>query len=94
MDEAIKWWERSSKGGNVVAQFALGQAYYQGDGVEQDLETAYIWAMVSADPKSKSQRRYQKNASTYAKQLSDAQMSSATKAIETCLSSGYVDCPY
>ena len=60
MDEAIKWWERASKGGNVVAQFALGQAYYQGDAVEQDLEKAYTWVMVSANPKSKSQRRYQK----------------------------------
>lgn len=94
MDEAIKWWERASKGGNVVAQFALGQAYYQGDAVEQDLEKAYTWVMVSANPKSKSQRRYQKQASAYKKELTDAQMASATKAIDACLSSDYVDCPY
>jgi TPR repeat protein len=94
MDEAIKWWERASKGGNVVAQFALGQAYYQGDDVEQDLEKAYTWVMVSANPKSKSQRRYQKQASAYQQELTDAQMASATKAIDACLSSGYVDCPY
>ena len=93
MDEAIKWWERASKGGNVVAQFALGQAYYQGDAVEQDLEKAYTWVMVSASPKSKSQRRYQQ-ASAYKMELTDAQLASATKAIDTCLSSDYVDCPY
>ena len=94
MDEAIKWWERASKGGNVVAQFALGQAYYQGDAVEQDLEKAYTWVMVSANPKSKSQRRYQKQASAYKMELTDAQLASATKAIDACLSSDYADCPY
>jgi diketogulonate reductase-like aldo/keto reductase len=50
--------------------------------------------MVSANPKSKSQRRYQKQASAYQQELTDAQMASATKAIDACLSSGYVDCPY
>ena len=94
IEEAIQWWKRASKGGNVVAQFALAQSYWQGNGVEQSPENAYIWAMVSADGKSKSQRRYKVNAVTYKKSLTSDQESSAAKAIQSCLDSRYEDCPY
>ena len=63
-------------------------------GVEQSPENAYIWAMVSADGKSKSQRRYKVNAVTYKKSLTSDQESSAAKAIQSCLDSRYEDCPY
>ena len=94
IDEAIKWWKRAAKGGNEVAQFSLAQSYWEGNGLEQNFEHAYTWAMVSADKKSKSQRRYLVNATTYKKSLTADQESSATKAVKACLDSGFEDCPY
>jgi TPR repeat protein len=94
IDEAIKWWKRAAKSGNEVAQFSLAQSYWEGHGVEQNMEHAYTWAMVSADKKSKSQRRYLVNATTYKKSLTADQATSATKAVQVCLDSGFEDCPY
>tara|TARA_Y100000590_G_scaffold470659_1_gene667506 strand:+ start:1180 stop:1704 length:525 start_codon:yes stop_codon:yes gene_type:complete len=94
MDEAIKWWRRAASGGNVVAQFALAQSFRQGDGVEQSNTNAYVWAVISAEKKTKSQRRYQVNADTYKKDLTSEELSEASKLITKCTDSDFKDCPY
>ncbi|MBL6623854.1 MAG: sel1 repeat family protein [Rhizobiales bacterium] len=93
-EEAVKWWSRASKGGSVVAQFAIAQAYKSGQGFEESLENAYVWAMVAGDKKSKSQNRYLVDARNSANDLSADQMASAEKAIKACIDSDFVDCPY
>ena len=93
-EEAVKWWSRASKGGSVVAQFAISQAYKSGQGVEESLENAYVWAMVAGNKKSKSQSRYLVDADLSAKNLSADQLTSAAKAISDCVNSDFVDCPY
>jgi len=93
-EEAVKWWTRASKGGSVVAQFALSQAYKSGQGVEESLENSYVWAMVAGNKKSKSQSRYLVDADLSAKKLSSDQLTSAAKAISDCVNSDFVDCPY
>jgi len=93
-EEAVKWWSRASKGGSVVAQFAISQAYKSGQGVEESLENSYIWAMVAGNKKSKSQSRYLVDADLSAKNLSADQLTSAAKAISDCVNSDFVDCPY
>ncbi len=93
-EEAVKWWSRASKGGSVVAQFAISQAYKSGQGVEESLEDAYVWAMVAGNKKSKSQSRYLVDANLSAENLSADQLTSAAKAISSCIDSDFVDCPY
>ena len=93
-EEAVKWWSRASKGGSVVAQFAISQAYKSGQGVEESLENSYVWAMVAGNKKSKSQSRYLVDADLSAKNLSSDQLTSAAKAISDCVNSDFVDCPY
>lgn len=44
MEELIK----QAKQGNTEAQFHLGMAYYNGDGIEENHEKAFRWWMKAA----------------------------------------------
>ena len=41
--EAVKWFIKSAKQGDICAQNALGNAYYYGTGVPQDYSLAFEW---------------------------------------------------
>lgn len=46
--EALVWYKKAAKQGNVFAQSNLGYMYYNGDGVSQDYKEALIWYKKAA----------------------------------------------
>ena len=46
--EAVRWNLRAAEKGNSVAQHNLAILYISGDGIRQDLTTAYMWASLAA----------------------------------------------
>ena len=48
--EGIEWWTKAAMQGNREASGELGRAYSWGEGVEHNLEEAYIWYNLT-DPK-------------------------------------------
>lgn len=49
MPEAVKWYRLSAEQGYADAQYALGQCYEWGDGIQQDYEEAVKWYRLAAD---------------------------------------------
>ena len=47
--EAVEWYRRAAKLGNVLAQHNLGNAYASGAGVEQSDELAVKWWLMAAE---------------------------------------------
>lgn len=45
--ESAKWFMRAAELGDPRAAFALGEAYWKGDGVKADPVTAYMWMWLS-----------------------------------------------
>ncbi len=45
----INMWEKQANQGNADAQFLLGNAYYDGNGVKQDYSQAIFWWHKAAD---------------------------------------------
>jgi TPR repeat protein len=48
MHEAIKWYKKAAKAGNVNAQYNLGSCYLQGTGVAVDKVDAVKWLTLAA----------------------------------------------
>jgi TPR repeat protein len=48
-DVLIKKWQAQAEAGNADAQFLLGNAYYNGNGVPQDYNEALSWWQKAAD---------------------------------------------
>lgn len=46
--EAVKWWRKAAEQDNVMAQYFLGVAYVQGDGVEKNRAEAEKWLSKAA----------------------------------------------
>ena len=44
---ALKWWRKAGEMGVSEAQYNLGMAYWNGEGVPQDLVTAHVWFGLS-----------------------------------------------
>ena len=42
------WLRKAADQGNVLAQYYLGVAYYNGQGVLQDYEQAHMWLNLAA----------------------------------------------
>ena len=47
--EAVRWWRKAADVGNADAQTILGDAYFNGQGVEQDWAEAAKWYRKAAD---------------------------------------------
>lgn len=47
--EAVKWYRKSAEQGNAVAQYNLGNCYYDGNGVPQSYEGAVKWLRKAAE---------------------------------------------
>ena len=45
----MKWYRKAAEQGDAKAQYNLGHAYYNGEGVEQDYVEAVRWYRLSAD---------------------------------------------
>ena len=45
--EAVKWFRRSADQGFGIAQFNLGIAYANGDGVTRNAQAAYGWFLLA-----------------------------------------------
>jgi TPR repeat protein len=53
MEEAVKWFTMSAERNNARAQIALGDIYYRGVGVKEDMQKAlqyYTAASLNGDP--------------------------------------------
>ena len=48
MNQAIFWWQKAADQGDTVAQYNLGQVYFKGAGVQQDLIQAHMWFSLAA----------------------------------------------
>ena len=46
--EAVAWYRRAAEQGVADAQFSLGFAYANGEGVPQDYVTAHMWINLAA----------------------------------------------
>ena len=47
-EEAVKWYLKAAKQGQVDAQYDLATAYYMGDrGVARDDKTAFVWLTIA-----------------------------------------------
>ena len=47
--EAVKWYRLAAEQGNARAQYNLGYAYDNGEGVEQDYVEAVKWFRLAAE---------------------------------------------
>jgi uncharacterized protein len=47
--EAVRWWHRAAQAGNAWAERSLGDSYFAGRGVEQDLQAAAYWYKRAAE---------------------------------------------
>ena len=47
--EAVKWYRLAAEQGDAAAQYNLGFAYYNGEGVEQDYAEAVKWWQMAAE---------------------------------------------
>ena len=47
--EAVKWYTKAAEQGHAVAQYALGVAYYYGEGVLKDFKEAVKWWTKAAE---------------------------------------------
>lgn len=47
--KAIKWFKRSAEGGDILAQHQLGKMYYEGLGVELNLNISAMWYQKAAE---------------------------------------------
>ena len=47
--EAVRWYRLAAEQGNAPAQFNLGVAYVNGDGVTRDNEEALRWYRLAAE---------------------------------------------
>ena len=48
MSQAIFWWQKAADQGDAVAQYNLGQVYFKGARVQQDLVQAHMWFSLAA----------------------------------------------
>ena len=46
-EQAVHWWQKAAEQGHARAQFRLGEAYANGEGVEADLTEAYAWFILA-----------------------------------------------
>lgn len=46
---AVKWYRKAAELGNAEGQYALGQAYMNGQGLESDYDNALVWYQKAAD---------------------------------------------
>lgn len=49
--QAARWFERAAERGHARAALQLGEAYWKGVGVKQDLVTAYMWVWLALNSK-------------------------------------------
>jgi|GEM_PF-4484917 len=45
--KGFMWFKQAAQSGHVESQFQLAYLYFNGRGVEQDLEQAYFWALIA-----------------------------------------------
>ena len=44
----VKWLGKAANGGITAAQYELGKAYFNGEGVEQDYSEAFAWGHLAS----------------------------------------------
>jgi len=47
--EAVKWFRKAAEQGNADAQYALGRAYHEGQGVDYNYTEAVKWLKKAAE---------------------------------------------
>ena len=73
----------------MKAQFDIGLMYYNGAGVIQDVVYAHMWWNIAA---SNGNAGAAKNRDIVAKQMTDADISTAQKLARECVAKNYKGC--
>jgi len=77
--QAADWWRKAADAGNPAAQYSLGLAYAQGQGVAQDLVLAQMWLNLSALSPVQAQALRAKARDDLAKKLTPEQLAEAQR---------------
>ncbi len=75
--EAVKWFEKAAQLGSVDSQYNIAVLYEQGTGVPKSLSEAYRWYAIAA---AGGDKESQSRVAALAKQLSPAELQTATRA--------------
>lgn len=74
--EGIAWYKKAAAAGHTVAQNNLGDAYWQGRGIEKDFVEAYKWFELSAE---RGQENAIRNRTDLQKQISENDLQEAVR---------------
>ena len=75
------WWRKAAEQGHATAQYNLGVAYHNGEGVPQNYAQAHMWHNLAASrfPPGEDRDKVVKNRDHVAKKMTPAQISEAQK---------------
>jgi TPR repeat protein len=85
----LQWYRRAAAQGHVAAQLSLGDLYFRGEGVRQDVLRALMWfdlAAASGDVNAVKSRDFA------SKELSSQQIDQAQKMARDCQSRQFKQC--
>ena len=86
---AMKEWKPLAERGQVAPQYNLGVMYRKGDGVIQNMVSAYMWFNISV---ANGHTCAIKNGNILAGNLSSADIVKARTRAKRCMASDYKDC--
>ena len=85
----MRWYRRAAEQGNKFAQVALGEAYYMGQGVIQDLVYSHMWFNIAASKGYVLARDRRDGVATF---MTSDQFAEAQKLARECVRKQYKDC--
>ena len=78
--EAVRWYKKAADQGDADAQYDLGVAYYNGEGVPQDYAEAYFWENLAVALNADAKRDFlAKSRDDAGARLSPSQLSATQK---------------
>ena len=90
-DTALQEWRLLAEQGDALAQFILGDMYYNGQGVLQDNVLAHMWLNLGA---VNGHELGAKNRDIIAKKMTPQAIEQAQEMASECMSSDYKNCGY
>ena len=90
-DTALQEWRLLAEQGDALAQFILGDMYYNGQGVLQDNVLAHMWFNLGA---ANGNENGAKGRDFAAKKMTPQAIEQAQKMARECMSNDYKNCGY
>ena len=85
----MRWFRLAADQGFATAQFNLGVSYYNGEGVLKDSVLAHMWLNIAGANGNEAAREGRDNLE---RDMTRAEISSATELARACMASNYQDC--